>query len=96
MLQKRSSRWAGAKALFVVPLAGLALGAFAETVYLCPSGKIRRKNAAFQIFDASDSSRMTVRVGDPADKRIVIVGGTAAKHRSLLRCTWSMAKRSTI
>lgn len=74
MLQKRSSRWAGAKALFVVPLAGLALGAFAETVYLCPSGKDTQENAAFQIFDASDSSRMTVRVGDPADKRIVIVG----------------------
>ena len=74
MLQKRSSRWAGAKALFVVPLAGLALWAFAETVYLCPSGKDTQENAAFQIFDASDSSRMTVRVGDPADKRIVIVG----------------------
>jgi len=74
MLQKRSSRWAGAKALFVVPLAGLALGAFAETVYLCPKDKDTQENAAFQIFDASDSSRMTVRVGDPADKRIVIVG----------------------
>ena len=31
MLRKRSSRWAGARVLFLLPLTGLALGAFART-----------------------------------------------------------------
>lgn len=34
MLQKRSSRWAGVKALYVLLLSGAALGAFAETRYV--------------------------------------------------------------
>lgn len=34
MLQKRSSRWASVKALYVLLLAGAALGAFAETRYV--------------------------------------------------------------
>lgn len=36
MLRKKSSRWAGARALLLLPLAGLALGAFAETAYVFP------------------------------------------------------------
>lgn len=36
MLRKKSSRWAGAKTLLVLPLAGLALGAFARTAYVFP------------------------------------------------------------
>lgn len=53
MLRKRSSGWAGAKALFVLPLAGVALGAFAETVYLCPEDKDSKKMPTVQIEPAA-------------------------------------------
>lgn len=36
MLRKKSTRMAGAKALFVLPLTALALGAFARTAYVFP------------------------------------------------------------
>ena len=39
MLRKRSSRWAGAKALLLLPLTGIALGAFARTAYVFPGDK---------------------------------------------------------
>lgn len=39
MLRKRSSRWARAKALYVLPLVCLALGAFAQTSYVFAEGK---------------------------------------------------------
>lgn len=74
MLQKRSSRWAGAKALFVVPLAGLALGAFAETVYVLPQDKGTQENDAFQISEPQDASRITVRTATSDGKHFVIVG----------------------
>lgn len=43
MLRKRSSRWARAKALYVLPLACLALGAFAQTSYVLPEDKVTTK-----------------------------------------------------
>lgn len=73
MLQKRSSRWAGAKALFVVPLAGLALGAFAETVYVLPQDKGMQEIAEMQISEQPDSSGTSVS-GDTNSRRIVIRG----------------------
>ncbi len=36
MLQKPSSRWSAGKALLMLPLVGLSLGAFARTVYVLP------------------------------------------------------------
>ena len=39
MLRKRSSRWAGARVLLLLPLMGVALGAFAETAYVFPEDK---------------------------------------------------------
>lgn len=36
MLRSKSSRWSRARALLFLPLAGLALGAFAQTVYVFP------------------------------------------------------------
>ena len=36
MLRKKSSRWAGARALLLLPLTAVALGAFAETAYVFP------------------------------------------------------------
>ena len=56
MLQKRSSRWAGARALFVLPLAGAALGAFAETVYLYPEDKDSPKPVNIQTLTLSAQS----------------------------------------
>ncbi len=39
MLRKRSSKWARVKALYVLPLTLLALGAFARTTYVLPEDK---------------------------------------------------------
>lgn len=77
MLQKRSSRWAGAKALFVVPLAGLALGAFAETVYVLPQDKGMQEIAEMQISEQPDSSGMSVSVDK--NRRQVIIRGAGDK-----------------
>ncbi len=44
MLQKRSSRWAAAKALLTLPLVALALGAFARTAYVVPDDKQQGKD----------------------------------------------------
>ncbi|MDE6569501.1 MAG: M56 family peptidase, partial [Alistipes sp.] len=77
MLQKRSSRWAGAKALFVVPLAGLALGAFAETVYVLPQDKGMQEIAEMQISEQPDSSSMSVSVDK--NRRQVIIRGAGGK-----------------
>ena len=76
MLQKKSSRWAGAKALFVVPLSALALGAFARTVYVVPEDKGTKENATIRISDADNSA---------ADDRkpLVIVDGQKVDHEAL-------------
>lgn len=81
MLQKRSSRWAGAKALFVVPLAGLALGAFAETVYLYPESKVTQENDALQIFEPQDTSSMSVSTD--TNRRHVVIRGTGGKTETV-------------
>lgn len=44
MLRKRSSGWARAKALYVLPLACLALGAFAQTSYVLPKDKTTKNS----------------------------------------------------
>ena len=44
MLRKRSSRWARAKALYVLPLACLALGTFAQTSYVLPEDKTTKNS----------------------------------------------------
>ena len=44
MLRKKSSRWTGARVLLLLPLTALALGAFAETVYLFPDDKGKKEN----------------------------------------------------
>lgn len=41
MLRKKSSRWTGARVLLLLPLTALALGAFAETVYLFPKKNVK-------------------------------------------------------
>ncbi len=52
MLRNRSSRWAGAKALAALPLAAVALGAFAETVYRVPEDKGTQESEEIQIYEA--------------------------------------------
>ena len=66
MLRKRSSRWAGARALFVLPLAGAALGAFAETVYLYPEDKDSRKTVNIQTQTLSVQSEASGTASAPA------------------------------
>ena len=43
MLREKSSRWTRARALLFLPLAGLALGAFAETVYVQSESKVTKE-----------------------------------------------------
>ena len=83
MLQKRSSRWAGAKALFVVPLAGLALGAFAETVYVPVfEDKSKQNSAMEELFAEKSDKQVTIRVqvvdpsGEPMEGVIMQEHGT--------------------
>ena len=47
MLRKKSSRWNYARALVFLPLVGLALGAFAETVYRFPVNKGMQNSGTF-------------------------------------------------
>ena len=47
MLRKKSSRWNYARALVFLPLVGLALGAFAETVYRVPVDKSTQNSGTF-------------------------------------------------
>lgn len=44
MLRKRSSRWAAAKALLLLPLVGVALGAFARTTYVVSDDKVTQNS----------------------------------------------------
>ena len=49
MLRKRSSRWAGARVLLLLPLVGVALGAFAETRYVISDDKDKKENVTVRI-----------------------------------------------
>ena len=49
MLRKKSSRWAGARALLLLPLMGIALGAFAETAYVSPEDKGTKEKPEIRI-----------------------------------------------
>ncbi len=57
MLRKKSSRWAGAKALFVLPLTAMALGAFAETVYVVPDDKVNKESVTAVVSGAENSEK---------------------------------------
>lgn len=68
MIQKRSSRWAAAKVLLLLPLIGIALGAFAETRYVYSEDKDSAKN---QISQTSEKGLLHLRVLDDAGKPVV-------------------------
>jgi len=72
MLQKPSSRWSAGKALLMLPLVGLSLGAFARTVYVLPEeqDKVMQNSSNDQIVgienpaDTLKGSVVTVRKAD--------------------------------
>lgn len=74
MLQKRTSRWAAAKSLLLLPLVGLAVGAFAETRYLYAEDKDSAKN---QISQPAEEGLLKLRLTD--EKGAPVVGATVIK-----------------
>lgn len=77
MIQKQSSRWAAAKVLLLLPLVGVAMGAFAETVYVVSEDKDTTKN---EISQPAAASQLKVRVvdttGAPIMGVVVVKQGT--------------------
>lgn len=74
MIQKRSSRWAASKVLLLLPLVGVALGAFAETVYVVTDNKVTTKNETLQ---PADGGVLKLRFQD--DKGAAMAGVTVVK-----------------
>ena len=74
MLQKRTSRWAAAKSLLLLPLVGLAVGAFVETRYLYAEDKDSAKN---QISQPAEEGLLKLRLTD--EKGAPIVGAVVVK-----------------
>ena len=83
MLREKSSRRTRARALLLLPLAGLALGAFAKTVYVRPEDKVTKEFSENQLSEtqiASDiESAAGSRIGMPrggGDDATVVAGDT--------------------
>ena len=81
MLQKPSSRWNAGKALLMLPLVGLSLGAFARTVYVLP----QEQDKVMQ----NSSNDQIAEVENPADtlkgKVIRIAGKTTPQTKGEIR-----------
>ena len=83
MLREKSSRRTRARALLLLPLAGLALGAFAETVYVRPEDKVTKEFSENQLSEAQIASDIESaagsRIGMPrggGDDATVVSGDT--------------------
>ena len=83
MLREKSSRRTRARALLLLPLAGLALGAFAKTVYIRPEDKITKEFSENQLSEMQIVSDMESaagsRIGMPrggGDDATVVAGDT--------------------
>ena len=63
MLREKSSRRTRARALLLLPLAGLALGAFAETVYVRPEDKVTKEFSENQLSEAQIASDIESAAG---------------------------------
>lgn len=94
MLRKRSSRWARAKALYVLPLACLALGAFAQTSYVLPEDKTTKNSGNGEMpLPAGAEEWVTVEVSDGAalipfwidlsDEGLYLLDGEEIDYRQL-------------
>lgn len=81
MLQKPSSRWSAGKALLMLPLVGLSLGAFARTVYVLP----QEQDKVMQ----NSSNDQIAEVENPADtlkgKVVRIAGKTTPQTKGEIR-----------
>lgn len=90
MLQKPSSRWSAGKALLMLPLVGLSLGAFARTVYVLPQGhdKVMQNSSNDQIAEVENPADTLkgkiIRIADKTApqtngeiRTITITGGNA-------------------
>ena len=83
MLREKSSRRTRARALLLLPLAGLALGAFAKTVYVRPEDKVTKEFSENQLSETQIASDMESaagsRIGMPrggGDDATVVAGDT--------------------
>ena len=83
MLREKSSRRTRARALLLLPLAGLALGAFAKTVYVRPEDKVTKEFLENQLSETQIVSDMESaagsRIGMPrgaGDDATVVAGDT--------------------
>ena len=86
MLREKSSRRTLARALLLLPLAGLALGAFAETVYVRPEDKVTKEFLENQLSETQIVSDMESaagsRIGMPrgaGDDAVVVAGDTVRR-----------------
>ena len=86
MLREKSSRRTRARALLLLPLAGLALGAFAETVYVRPEDKVTKEFSENQLSETQIASDMEPaagsRIGMPrggGDDATVVAGDTVRR-----------------
>ena len=86
MLREKSSRRTRARALLLLPLAGLALGAFAETVYVRPEDKVTKEFSENQLSETQIVSDMESaagsRIGMPrgaGDDAVVVAGDTVRR-----------------
>ena len=76
MLRKKSSRWAGARALLLLPLVGVALGAFAETAYVFPEDKVTKEKPGIRIRGVKSS---------PGKEPLVLVDGRETDKMDTLK-----------
>ncbi len=68
MLRKKSSRWAAARTALLLPMVGVALGAFARTAYVVvPSDKVNENSAIVQPADTIVGANGGIKIV-PADK----------------------------
>ena len=86
MLREKSSRRTRARALLLLPLAGLALGAFAKTVYVRPEDKVTKEFSENQLSEMQIVSDMESaagsRIGMPrgaGDDAAVVAGDTVRR-----------------
>ena len=95
MLREKSSRRTRARALLLLPLAGLALGAFAETVYVRPEDKVTKEFSENQLSETQIASDMESaagsRIGMPrggGDDATVVSGDTVRRGEMPKTSNW--------
>ena len=95
MLREKSSRRTRARALLLLPLAGLALGAFAETVYVRPEDKVTKEFSENQLSEAQIASDIESaagsRIGMPrggGDDATVVAGDTVRRGEMPKTSNW--------